>query len=355
MKLAKLALLQESMKGFPQGIPVIAMPYITEMDMNPEEFVSTQGQVDEPDADMGVSKYGGGLKRAQVGLIQKPNPDDETAKAFGESDDKELSNYYNSFQQLVNDPKTTPAQLNALASEMELYDAPGWSWVHNSAEDRLQDLASRLRDRAKPEFNKQDLTSQLEANYKKREQETLSKANKIGLVLSKRAEAIKAKAESEGKGLPPEYYAAHRAAQEAQKNTSGMIEKYPYQKEGKNYVSTSTGSGPFLSGIGETSVEYKPAKLYSEKTMADIDKQYDPLIAKEYDNRKTLSVLQPAIKKAEVKKEKEKEAEVIKEKETEVKKEKEAAVKPHADLRQIPYADLMAELEELEKLEKSNK
>jgi hypothetical protein len=344
MKLAKLALLQESMKGFPQGIPVIAMPYITEMDMNPEEFVSTQGQVDEPDADMGVSKYGGGLKRAQVGLIQKPNPDDETAKAFGESDDKELSNYYNSFQQLVNDPKTTPAQLNALASEMELYDAPGWSWIHNSAEDRLQDLASRLRDRAKPEFNKQDLTSQLEANYKKREQETLSKANKIGLVLSKRAEAIKAKAKSEGKALPPEYYAAHRAAIEAQKNTSGLIQKYPYQKEKE----TSPRLSENILPVGDD-YTYKPAKLYSEETIADIDKQYaaDPLIAKEYDNRKTLSVLQPAIKKAEVKKEKE--AEVIKEKETEVKKEKKAAVAPAGskkDFRNMSDEELEALLKE---------
>jgi hypothetical protein len=346
MKLAKLALLQESMKGFPQGIPVIAMPYITEMDMNPEEFVSTQGQVDEPDADMGVSKYGGGLKRAQVGLIQKPNPDDETAKAFGESDDKELSNYYNSFQQLVNDPKTTPAQLNALASEMELYDAPGWSWVHNSAEDRLQDLASRLRARAKPEFNKQDLTSQLEANYKKREQETLSKANKIAIVLSKRAEAIKAKAESEGKGLPPEYYAAHRAAQEAQKNTSGLIEKYPYKEEKK--------TSPRNLAVGED-YKYKPAKLYSEETMADIDKQYDPLIAKEYDNRKTLSVLQPAIKKTEVTKEKEAAVTAPAAETKTFTTPGKVANKPSAqneDLRQISDADLMAELEELEKSNK---
>jgi hypothetical protein len=67
MKLAKLSLLQESKKGFPQGIPVVAMPYISEMEMNPEEFTSTQAQTDEPDADMGVSKYGG-LHKAQEGL-----------------------------------------------------------------------------------------------------------------------------------------------------------------------------------------------------------------------------------------------------------------------------------------------
>lgn len=39
LKLAKLALVQESMKGFPQGIPMIAMPYIEEMQIDPAQFV----------------------------------------------------------------------------------------------------------------------------------------------------------------------------------------------------------------------------------------------------------------------------------------------------------------------------
>lgn len=63
MKLAKLALLQESSKGFPQGIPVVAMPYIMATGMNPEEFaqMDTQGEEEQPDADMGVSRYGGNI------------------------------------------------------------------------------------------------------------------------------------------------------------------------------------------------------------------------------------------------------------------------------------------------------
>jgi hypothetical protein len=81
MKLAKLALLQESKKGFPQGIPVVAMPYVMATGMNPEELTETdtQGQEEESDEDMGVSRYGGdmvsqfptrkygGLPRAQTG------------------------------------------------------------------------------------------------------------------------------------------------------------------------------------------------------------------------------------------------------------------------------------------------
>lgn len=84
MKLAKLALLQESMKGFPQGIPKIAMPYIEATGLDPAELIGgpnqtgvaqmdpnmipvEQGQEDMPDQDMGVARYGG-LMKAQNGV-----------------------------------------------------------------------------------------------------------------------------------------------------------------------------------------------------------------------------------------------------------------------------------------------
>ena len=85
MKLAKLALVQESMKGFPQGIPAVAMPYVMANDINPEELFETQGQEEQPDADMGVSRYGGnmvaqfntkqygGLPTAQTGKLVNPD------------------------------------------------------------------------------------------------------------------------------------------------------------------------------------------------------------------------------------------------------------------------------------------
>jgi len=84
MKLAKLALLQESMKGFPQGIPKIAMPYIEATGLDPAELIGglnqtgvaqvdpnmipvEQGQEDLPNMDMGVARYGG-LMKAQNGV-----------------------------------------------------------------------------------------------------------------------------------------------------------------------------------------------------------------------------------------------------------------------------------------------
>jgi hypothetical protein len=348
MKLAKLALLQESMKGFPQGIPVIAMPYITEMDMNPEEFVSTQGQVDEPDADMGVSKYGGGLYKAQNGYINKTK-DIETAKKFAESSDPLMAKFYDAFQAATKNPNITPKELNALADQMENYDAVGWGWVPGSFQDRLEDLASRLRDRAKPDFNKQDPTRELEANYKKREQETLSKTNKLYLdLISKRSKVTPTSSE---------YFKLSAEMDKLLPYTSGLVEKYPYKKEVKNYIlekdplSGSTNSGPFFSGRPESDIEYIPAKLYSEGTMADIDKRYSELEAE----KKKLSVLQPAIKKTEVTKEKEAAVTAPAAETKTVTTPGKVANKPSAqneDLRQISDADLMAELEELEKSNK---
>ena len=61
IKLGKLALVQESMKGFPQGIPAIAMPYILANNIDPKSYLPTEGQEEQPDADMGVARYGGNM------------------------------------------------------------------------------------------------------------------------------------------------------------------------------------------------------------------------------------------------------------------------------------------------------
>ena len=62
LKLGMLALVQESMKGFPGGIPYIAAPYLESIGLDPEEILTpqTQAQPEQPDADMGEARYGGG-------------------------------------------------------------------------------------------------------------------------------------------------------------------------------------------------------------------------------------------------------------------------------------------------------
>lgn len=63
-KLAKLALVQESMKGFPQGLPKIAEPYLATSEVNPTDFLSpVMGQTN----DIPQGKMGGALLYAQDG------------------------------------------------------------------------------------------------------------------------------------------------------------------------------------------------------------------------------------------------------------------------------------------------
>jgi hypothetical protein len=64
LKLGKLALVQESLKGFPQGIPQIAMPYLIMSGINPEEMAGTKAAPDQQNASakFGMETYqtGGG-------------------------------------------------------------------------------------------------------------------------------------------------------------------------------------------------------------------------------------------------------------------------------------------------------
>jgi len=99
LKLAKLALIQESMKGFPQGIPLVAMPYIIENELDAAQFLPDQAQEQmegeaQPDAETGEARYGanvistwdtkkfGGMPKAQFGNLGQPSFDEFKQKAL---------------------------------------------------------------------------------------------------------------------------------------------------------------------------------------------------------------------------------------------------------------------------------
>jgi len=54
LKLGKLALVQESMKGFPQGIPQIAIPYLTVNNIDPASFIAPAGPAEGPSQTQGA-------------------------------------------------------------------------------------------------------------------------------------------------------------------------------------------------------------------------------------------------------------------------------------------------------------
>lgn len=70
VKLGKLALIQESMKGFPGGIPLVAMPYLAKYNIDPEMILPTNlpsGGGNEMPQQMPMARYGGGLQMFQPG------------------------------------------------------------------------------------------------------------------------------------------------------------------------------------------------------------------------------------------------------------------------------------------------
>ena len=62
--LGKLALVQESQKGFPQGVPEIAMPYMDKVGLDPAQFLPPS-----PEEGMAMAMYGG-IPRAQNGITR---------------------------------------------------------------------------------------------------------------------------------------------------------------------------------------------------------------------------------------------------------------------------------------------
>lgn len=107
-KLGKLSLAQESMKGFPEGLPFVAMPYLEEMGIDPTTLVHGTGDtatVPTPgEEDVQQSKFGGTLKLKITGVPNK--------QAGGPSPNKSLA--YN--EEFVNDliEKKGPGYLGAL-------------------------------------------------------------------------------------------------------------------------------------------------------------------------------------------------------------------------------------------------
>jgi hypothetical protein len=63
-KLGKLALLQESKKGFPQGIPVVAMPYVMTAGLDPSMFIPSEYTQDG----LPMARKGGIIPKALTGI-----------------------------------------------------------------------------------------------------------------------------------------------------------------------------------------------------------------------------------------------------------------------------------------------
>ena len=107
--LGKLALVQESQKGFPQGVPEIAVPYMDKVGLDPAQFLPTS-----PEEGMMMARYGG-IPKAQIGRSVNSNSSNQTlpdGKGFWET---------GSFA------NTTPEQRAAFANQSNPFNPLNWS------------------------------------------------------------------------------------------------------------------------------------------------------------------------------------------------------------------------------------
>jgi hypothetical protein len=150
MKLGKLALAQESLKGFPEGIPQVAIPYLTTHGINPANLVGDEqnpmmGQA-QPSDDMQVTpqpqaKYGRELNKflpkaqdgnynydAELAKIIELNKQSKAKKVKSKSKES-LSDYYKLFVNSQN------AERKLLASDEQLL-------VDKQIKDRLKRITN---------------------------------------------------------------------------------------------------------------------------------------------------------------------------------------------------------------------
>jgi hypothetical protein len=188
LKLAKLALIQESIKGFPQGIPLVAMPYIIENELDAAQFLPDQAQEQlegaaQPDADTGEARYGanvvsqwdthkyGGMPKAQEGYstfkeafdkmpkkavkVTKPSiEDDFIGRGFDNdkvlekkwADDSEVGPYYRLYKQAVK--SGSGKEMRRVSQILKDADIPGFSYQKESGQNKLTDMAAILTEDA---------------------------------------------------------------------------------------------------------------------------------------------------------------------------------------------------------------
>ena len=194
LKLAKLALVQESMKGFPQGIPLVAMPYIESMEIDPAEFVQmnpgegdASGQQEEAGSTMA---YGGAEAQGRFGGYMAMGGDVDYFAPGGEKKipwhiidstgtriiSKKLPGFAPEAwvkaikpnvglsmhdSEFIDDQKDVflayeealssgdPKLMEALATQLDKIDVPNSvGWLPWTQQDKMQDLSGILRERA---------------------------------------------------------------------------------------------------------------------------------------------------------------------------------------------------------------
>lgn len=301
LKLAKLALLQESMKGFPQGIPAIAMPYIQQMQINPEEFLQmTPGAGEDQSATADNMAYGGMLtakdgltKKAQA---KKPLPPGyvspahevpgrtmpfvkNTGLGFDPSeryDYPQLTEATGSYRpvydmyleaQNTNDIPTIHRIINEIERKKDELPWYSWDMAYNSYKDKYSDFAAHLYERVE-RIKKRDAEREVRNTKEKQAAEYNKKIDAAADRLNKKLQAATTSVEKSQIDSELKQLNKLRPQNRTVISGSGPFEQIAYMP-GTIAPAITAGVNYIIQGAAN-----KLANTFSDKTIVQSDNPY---------------------------------------------------------------------------------
>lgn len=188
-KLAKLSLIQESAKGFPQGIPVIAMPYVMKNEIDPSSFLPNQAEEqleEQPNEETGEARYGSNVisqwyNKKNGGLI-KAQEGKELDK------DSDIGPYYRKYIEALNSNK--PSEMKKVSDLLQNKQIDySLSWWPGSKQNKLANLAYNLNKKAilleREQAPKETTEEDLDKNTRKKASDAFTKAYTLKMKAAK--------------------------------------------------------------------------------------------------------------------------------------------------------------------------
>lgn len=145
LKLAKLSLIQESKKGFPQGIPVIAMPFLEKSQINPSQFIPDQGQAEQPSENDNIAKFGANViaqlkMRKDGGFYQQGGiPEHDYSKQLSEVDKLRKQVEWNKNYKKAYDDSIRKQQESAKAKKSKEDDLKNREYFDRILDNKIQE------------------------------------------------------------------------------------------------------------------------------------------------------------------------------------------------------------------------
>ena len=302
------------MKGFPQGIPLVAMPYIIENEMDAAKFLPDQAQEQmegeaQPDAETGEARYGanvvstwdthrfGGMPKAQDGYststfkdafakmpktavkITKPATEKEDLIGRGFDNDpveerkwardSEVGVYYRMYKEA--EKSQNIHAMRAAAKKLADADVSGFAISQNSPQDKLDDMSKILiedADALVKKYYKKPAPKVIPGSDQNRLQEDELKRKDAKDAYQKAFE-LKLKYEKEGDVNKELYYT---------NKLDTLVKLHPDYKLNNKLARESWGSkGSVIPQTGEIIPE-KPAIYYNANESLEIEKQKKELL-----------------------------------------------------------------------------